>query len=145
SVREDSSKYLMYGDDPNEFISAEILSPILPENDPVWKALINQVVHTVIRADELGISQKNIESKLNSDNPFINDFLNPDNGKNSWEELNLKNVRNPARSIISTVGNYTEIYEKNLGDLFPKNEEGKLKRGPNQLVKHGGVLISPPF
>mgnify|MGYP001793568664 CR=1 FL=1 len=146
--RTNPEDYIIYGDDPNEFIAAELLSPIVPENDSLWKSLIAQVVYTTIRAEELEINQDNVRGFFNAPSdtvgPLTKNFLKPDKSHNFWKKITKENPY-PVLSIIETVGNYGEIYENNLKGIYPDEENGEVKRGANKLVKYGGALISPPL
>jgi len=94
-------------------------------------------VLTLINAEELGITSKNVDQMLKSKDPKIQRFLgvNPGNGK----ALGLDEKF--AYRIIKLVGNYSEVFERNVG---PKTKVG-LERGLNALWTNGGLMYSPPF
>ncbi len=120
-----------------ETISKEPLAPAIRQNDPNWRDIVNWTVYALIAAEEKGITQANVESHLKSEDPEIQRMLgaNGDFGK----MLNLDNKW--AFNIIKSLGNYAEVFDRNLG---PKTRLG-LTRGPNRLWTEGGLLYSPPF
>lgn len=119
-------------------LSKEPLAPVIIENDPDWYDMVEWTVFALIEAEELGITQDNVEAMRRSDNPKVRCFLGVDTNCHFGAILGLSN--DFAARIIKHVGNYGEIYERNLGqyDLFNN-------RGYNQLWKDGGLLYSPPF
>ncbi len=120
-----------------EIISKEPLAPVVRHGDNQWKDIVNYSVLAMINAEEMGITSKNVDSMLKSKDPKIQRFLGvtPGNGK----ALGLK--ENFAYNIIKQVGNYGEIFEKNVGKTTPL----KLERGLNALWTKGGLMYSPPF
>lgn len=151
--------YPVYGDNSSEVTPVELLSPVLPEGDPVWRSLIDNVIYTTIRAEELGISQ---DAVINSTASGVSsqEFLRPKRSENYWKKLGIKNNEYPAVSVIEAVGNYGEIYTRNLDEIYSKYLDNvgespdllnsslevylKDSRGPNRILRDGGVLISPP-
>ena len=120
-------------------ISAELLSPVFVSNDEQWQSIINYVVYAVVRAAELGITRNDVADYQDSGNLLITSFLGLDDDRIATyigESLGIQ--RDFAYQIVESLGNYDEIYERNLGKLIPD-------RGKNQLIQNGGVLISPPF
>ncbi|AZB71372.2 amino acid ABC transporter substrate-binding protein [Synechococcus elongatus IITB3] len=118
-------------------ISKEPLSPATMNNDSPWFDVVKWVVNATIQAEEFGITQANIDQFKTSKNPEIRRFLGLE-GK-LGEQLGLSN--DFAYRAVKAVGNYGEIYERNVGQQSPL----KLNRGLNQLYKNGGLLYSPPF
>lgn len=120
-----------------DIISKEPLAPAVRHGDNQWKDIVNYSVLAMIEAEELGITSKNVDEMQNSPNPIVKRFLGatPGNGK----ALGLDEKW--AYNIIKQVGNYGEIFERNVG----KNTPLKLKRGLNALWKNGGLMYSPPF
>ena len=121
----------------NTTLSKEPLSPATVNNDSAWFDVIKWVIYALIEAEELGITQASVEEKKNSDDPTIRRFLGVEG--NLGEGLGLSN--DFAYRVIKQVGNYGEIYDRNLG----KNSPFKLPRGQNNLWTNGGLLYSPPF
>lgn len=120
-----------------EIISKEPLAPAVRHGDNQWKDIVNYSVLTMINAEELGITSKNVDTMLKSTDPTIQRFLGvtPGNG----ESLGLDEKF--AYNIIKQVGNYGEVFERNVGINTPL----KIKRGMNALWKNGGLMYSPPF
>ena len=141
--RSDLASVRAIANDPEQYvvlpetISKEPLAPAIRQNDPNWRDIVNWTVYALIAAEEKGITQANVESHLKSEDPEIQRMLgaNGDFGK----MLNLDNKW--AFNIIKSLGNYAEVFDRNLG---PKTRLG-LTRGPNKLWTEGGLLYSPPF
>ncbi|NES78108.1 MULTISPECIES: amino acid ABC transporter substrate-binding protein [Okeania] len=121
----------------NTNLSKEPLSPATKNNDSAWFDVIKWVIYALIEAEELGITQANVDENKNSDDPTIRRFLGVEG--NIGEGLGLSN--DFVYRVIKQVGNYGEIYDRNLG----KNSPFKLPRGQNNLWTNGGLLYSPPF
>ena len=120
-----------------EIISKEPLAPAVRHGDNQWKDIVNYSVLAMINAEELGITSKNVDKMLKSKDPKIQRFLgvSPGNGK----ALGLDEKF--AYNIIKQVGNYGEIFERNVG---VKTKLG-IARGLNALWTNGGLMYSPPF
>jgi general L-amino acid transport system substrate-binding protein len=119
-------------------ISKEPLGPLTPQGDTQFADIVRWVIYGLIQAEEFGITSDNVESFLGSDNPNIQRFLGT-NGNTLGETLNLPN--DFMVTVISQVGNYGEIFDRNLG---PDTIFG-LSRGVNALWTDGGLMYSPPF
>jgi len=118
-------------------MSKEPLGPATINNDSAWFDAVKWVTYSLIEAEELGITSVNLEQMQKSDNPTIRRFLGVEG--NLGEGLGLSN--DLTARIVKHVGNYGEVYDRNLG----KNSELKLPRGQNDLWTRGGLLYSPPF
>jgi general L-amino acid transport system substrate-binding protein len=118
-------------------ISKEPLAPVVRHGDDQWYDIVFWTVSALIQAEELGINSNNVDIKLKSQNPRVQRFLGviPGLGKN----LGLDDKW--AYNIIKQVGNYSEIYERNVGI----NTALGLQRGLNALWLNGGLMFSPPF
>jgi len=118
-------------------ISKEPLAPAVRHGDNQWKDIVNYSVLAMINAEELGITSKNVNEMLKSKDPKIMRFLGttPGNGK----ALGLDDKF--AYHIIKQVGNYGEIFERNVGVKTPLG----IKRGLNALWTDGGLMYSAPF
>ncbi|EKP95670.1 periplasmic component of amino acid ABC-type transporter/signal transduction system [Thermaerobacter subterraneus DSM 13965] len=121
----------------DEMLSKEPLGPAVKNNDSTWFDVVKWIVFATIQAEEFGINSQNVDQFKNSDNPDIRRFLGVEGelGKG----LGISN--DFAYRVIKHVGNYGEIYERNLGPDTPF----KLERGLNELWTNGGLLYSPPF
>lgn len=120
-----------------EIISKEPLAPAVRHGDNQWKDIVNYAVLAMINAEELGITSENVDEMLKSTDPVIQRFLgvSPGNGKalgldESW-----------AYNIVKQVGNYGEVFERNVGVNTPLG----IERGLNALWTKGGLMYSPPF
>jgi len=120
-----------------EIISKEPLAPAVRHGDNQWKDIVNYAVLALINAEELGITSQNVDEMLKSKDPKIQRFLGvtPGNGK----ALGLDEKF--AYNIVKQVGNYGEIFERNVGVNTPLG----IERGLNALWTNGGLLYSPPF
>ncbi|MDK9709060.1 MAG: amino acid ABC transporter substrate-binding protein [Desulforhopalus sp.] len=120
-----------------EVISKEPLAPAVRHGDNQWKDIVNYSVLAMIEAEELGITSKNVDEMLKSTDPKVQRFLGvtPGNGK----ALGLDEKW--AYNIVKQVGNYGEVFERNVGE----NTTLMLKRGLNALWTNGGLMYSPPF
>jgi general L-amino acid transport system substrate-binding protein len=107
------------------------------QNDSNWRDIVSWSVYTLIVAEEKGIKQDNVEALTKSEDPEIQRMLgtNGDFGKT----LGLDNKW--AYNIIKSLGNYGEVFDRNLG---PNTRLG-LTRGPNKLWTEGGLMYAPPF
>jgi general L-amino acid transport system substrate-binding protein len=121
-----------------EQISKEPLGPAIKQGDEDWLLLVKWIYFAMIAAEELGVSSKNVESKAQNKGDFrLAKFL--DTSGAFAKQLNIK--PGWVRRIVSSVGNYEEMYERNLG----QGSALKLDRGPNRLWTEGGLLYAPPF
>jgi general L-amino acid transport system substrate-binding protein len=119
-----------------DIISKEPLGPAVRHGDDQWFDIVRWVHFVLLNAEELGVSKANVEQQTKSDNPEIRRLLGVE-GK-TGEAFGLSNdfvVR-----IIKNVGNYGEIFEKNLGANSPM----KISRGLNALWTKGGLQYAPP-
>lgn len=120
-----------------EIISKEPLAPAVRHGDNQWKDIVNYSVLAMINAEEMGITSKNVDKMLKSKDPKVMRFLGvtPGNGK----ALGLDEKF--AYNIIKQVGNYGEVFERNVGVNTPLG----IERGLNALWTNGGLMYSPPF
>src|SRR5690606_17909980 len=110
------------------------------EGDEQWRDVVTWTVFATIYAEELRVSQENVADLVeSSDDPRVRRLLGSEG--EFGEGLGLSN--DFAFQIISQVGNYGDIYDRNLGPDTPF----ALERGPNKAwnLGQGGVLASPPF
>ena len=95
------------------------------------------MLNATITAEELGVNSSNVDQMKNSNNPEIRRMLGTDGSQGA--ELGLSN--DWAYQIIKQVGNYGEIFERNIGVNTPLG----ISRGLNALWTKGGLMYSPPF
>jgi general L-amino acid transport system substrate-binding protein len=120
-----------------EIISKEPLGPATRHGDDQWSDIVTWVYYATVTAEELGVTSANVDEMKSSKNPEILRMLGieGDQGK----ELGLS--ADWAYQIIKQVGNYGEIFERNIGANTPIG----LERGLNALWTEGGLQYSPPF
>ena len=120
-----------------EIISKEPLGPSVRKDDLQWFQIVQWMHFALITAEELGVTQANVDEKLKSENPDIRRLLGVegDFGKN----LGLTN--DWAYRMIKAVGNYGESFERNVGMGSPL----KIARGLNALWNKGGLQYAPPI
>jgi general L-amino acid transport system substrate-binding protein len=118
-------------------MSKEPLGPVTINNDSAWFDVVKWTTFALIEAEELGINQGNVDQLKTSQDPTIRRFLGLEG--DLGQGLGLTNEF--AANIIKQVGNYGEIYERNIG----QGSQFKLERGQNALWNNGGLLYSPPF
>jgi len=120
-----------------EIISKEPLAPVVRHGDDQWFDIVNWTVMALIQAEEFGINSKNVDEMLKTQNPGIKRFLGVTPGMGKALGLDDNWVYN----IIKQVGNYGEIYDRNVG---PNTSLG-LERELNALWTKGGIQYASPF
>jgi general L-amino acid transport system substrate-binding protein len=121
----------------NEIINKQPTGILIKQNDKNWRDIISWVVNLLIIAEEEGIDSKNIDSFLKSKIPEIKRLVGEEG--NFGSRLGLSNEW--SYNIIKQVGNYGEIFEKNLGSKSNLH----IPRGMNKLWKDGGLMYAPPL
>jgi general L-amino acid transport system substrate-binding protein len=119
-----------------EIISKEPFSPAVRQGDDQWFNLVKWVNFVMLDAEEAGITSTNVDDKMASQDPEVRRILGVEG--NFGEGLGLTN--DWAYRIIKRVGNYAEVFDRNLGD----GSQLKIKRGLNALWSHGGIQYAPP-
>ncbi len=121
-----------------QLISKEPLAPLVRHGDNKWKDLVTWVINGLVTAEELGVTQANAAERVaNSENPTIQRLLGASGDYGSY--IGLEN--DWMLKVISNMGNYGEIFERNLG----QETALKMDRGSNALPKDGGLLYVPAF
>ena len=120
-----------------EIISKEPLGPSVRQGDDAWFNVVKWVLFGQINAEEYGISSDNVDEMLESNNPNVMRILGTDG--NMGEILGLDD--DFMVDVISQIGNYGEMFERNVGPNTPIG----LSRGVNALWTDGGILYAPPF
>ena len=118
-------------------LSKEPLGPVSPQSDPQFAEIIAWTVFGLLTAEEFGITSANVDDFLDSEHPAVQRLLGQ-GGNASGSYLGIAN--DFMVEVIRQVGNYGEIFERNLG-VPPFN----LERGINALWTDGGLLYAPPF
>ena len=120
-----------------DLISKEPLGPSVRRGDDEWFAIVKWVVFALIEAEEYGITQANVDQmKASSTDPVVQRILGT--SEDTGKLLGLD--KEWAYRAIKAVGNYGEMFERNVG---PKSTL-KLPRGANNLWSKGGLIYAPP-
>jgi len=120
-----------------EVISKEPLSPVVRHGDDQWFDLVKWVHFAMINAEELGVSSKTIDEALKSDKPDIRRLVGTEG--NLGEDLGL--TKDWVVRIVKSVGNYGEVFERNVGS----GSKLGIARGLNNLWSKGGIQYAPPI
>jgi general L-amino acid transport system substrate-binding protein len=120
-----------------DIISKEPLSPAVRQGDDRWFKIVQWTHFVMLNAEELGVTSKTIEQAMNSDNPEIRRLVGLDGSAGTDVGL----TSDWAARIIRLVGNYDEVFERNVGT----GSKLGIPRGINQLWTHGGIQYAPPI
>ena len=121
-----------------EIVSKEPLGPLVRHGDDQWADIARWVLNALIIAEELGVTQGNVERmSMGTDHPEVNRMLGSEGSYGAMLGLDAKWA---VRAIMAE-GNYAEIFDRYIG---PDTKLG-LQRGLNALYKDGGILYAPPF
>jgi len=120
-----------------DIISKEPLGPAVRAGDEQWFDVVKWTHYALVNAEELGVTQANVEEMKNSENPEIRRLLGTEG--NFGQGIGLDNAW--AANIIKAVGNYGEIFERNIGQGTPL----KIERGLNALWTDGGLQYGMPI
>ena len=120
-----------------ERFSKEPLGPMVRQGDENWLGIVRWTLFALLEAEEYGITQKNVDEMLKSQNPNVQRILGvtPGAGKNMGLDEKW------AYNAIKAVGNYGEIFDRNVG----KNSKLGLQRGTNALWSQGGAMYPWPI
>jgi general L-amino acid transport system substrate-binding protein len=119
-----------------EVISKEPLAPAVRHGDDEWFDIVKWVQYASIEAEEDGITSKNVEEKTKSDDPNVKRLLGVTPGMGKAMGLDEK----WAYNLVKQVGNYGEVFDRNVG----KDSPLKLERGLNDLWTRGGLMYAMP-
>lgn len=120
-----------------ELISKEPLGPMVRRGDDEWTAIVKWVVYGLIEAEELGITQANVDKlKAETDNPAVARLL----GKSDDMGKLLGLDKEWMARALATTGNYGEIFDRNVGPKTPL----ALNRGLNAQWNKGGLMYGLP-
>lgn len=115
----------------------DALTPAVRHGDDNWLDIVNWSIQALLSAELYGITQTNIDEMMTSQDPRVKRFLGVEPG--SGKALGLGDKF--AYNIIKQLGNYGEIYDRNLG----KDSSLKIERGPNRLFSDGGLMFPMAF
>nr|WP_192867651.1 amino acid ABC transporter substrate-binding protein [Thaumasiovibrio occultus] len=120
-----------------EVISKEPLGPLVRQGDDQWFNIIKWTHNAMLNAEELGVTQANVDEMLKSENPSVQRLL----GINGPKGKGLGIRDDWGYQIIKQVGNYGESFERTMGADSPLN----ISRGLNALWNDGGLQYAPPI
>src|SRR6478609_1084385 len=120
-----------------EIISKEPLGPSVRHGDDQWFDIVKWTHYAMLTAEELGVTKENVDEMTKSTNPDVRRLLGTEG--NYGEQLGL--TKDWAYRVIKLVGNYGEVFEKNVGQGSPL----KIARGINALWTKGGLQYAPPI
>ena len=126
-----------------EIISKEPLGPVVRQGDDAWFNVVKWTYYALLNAEELGITQANVEEMKSSTNPEIQRVLGIKNADGTAAGFGTGIGLNEEWivQIVKGVGNYAEIFERNVGVNTPL----KIARGKNALWRDGGLQYAPPI
>jgi len=120
-----------------DIISKEPLAVAVRQGDDQWFDIVRWTIFALIEAEELGVTQANVDEMLRSERPEIRRLLGTSGDHGPFMGLD----RRWAYNAIKAVGNYGEIFERHLG----RNTPIGLTRGLNDLWTRGGLMYAPPI
>jgi general L-amino acid transport system substrate-binding protein len=120
-----------------DIISKEPLAPAVRHGDDQWFDIVRWTIYALIEAEELGVTQANVDEMLRNERPEIRRLLGQSGDHGPFMGLD----RRWAYNAIKAVGNYGEIFERHLGRGSPIG----LPRGLNDLWTRGGLMYAPPI
>jgi general L-amino acid transport system substrate-binding protein len=120
-----------------DVISKEPLAPVVRQRDDDWMMIVKWTLYAMINAEELGVTSKNIDEAMRSKKPDVMRLVGTEG--EYGEDLGL--TKDWAARIIRHVGNYGEVYDRNVG----ADSKLKIPRGLNQLWNAGGIMYAPPL
>jgi general L-amino acid transport system substrate-binding protein len=120
-----------------EVISKEPLGPMVRHGDDQWFGIVKWALFAMIDAEELGVTQKNVDDMAKSDKPDLKRAFGTDGSLGE----NLGLTKDWFYRIIKAVGNYGEAYDRNVG----VGSKLQIARGINQLWNKGGIQYAPPI
>ena len=120
-----------------EIISKEPLGPMVRHGDDQWFDIVKWTLFAMINAEELGVTAKNVDEKAKPENPELKRVLGTDG--NFGEQLGL--TKDWVVRIVKAVGNYGEVFDRNVGAGSPLG----ITRGLNNLWNKGGLQYAPPI
>jgi general L-amino acid transport system substrate-binding protein len=120
-----------------EVISKEPLGPMVRHGDDQWFDIVKWTLFAMVDAEELGVTQKNVDEMAKSDKPELKRAFGTDG--NLGEQLGL--TKDWMSRIVKAVGNYGESFDRNVG----AGSKLGIARGLNQLWNKGGIQYAPPI
>lgn len=118
-------------------LSKEPLGIVVRKGDERFADMVRWSFYALVNAEELGVTRANVRDMLKNPDPQVRRLLGVDGGLGKG----MGSTDDFAMRVISAVGNYGEVFERNLG----KDSPMKIERGMNRLWKDGGILYAPPI
>lgn len=120
-----------------DVISREPLGPAVAQNDPLWFSVVRWTVLSMIVAEAKGVTSANVAGQITSSDPEIRRLAGGDPAFGTPLGLDSQ----WGLRVISLIGNYGEVFQRNLGSGSPLG----MERGPNALWTDGGLHYAPPL
>lgn len=120
-----------------DIVADDPLAPAYRSGDSQWAAIVNWTMYALIEAEHLGITSAHVHARTTSTDPEIARFLGTQRGYGQF--LGLSD--DWAARVVASVGNYGEIFERDLGS----GSSLRLDRGVNKPWTQGGLLYAPPW
>jgi general L-amino acid transport system substrate-binding protein len=120
-------------------ISKEPLTPAVPSGDDQWFDIVKTTMWGLINAEELNVTQANVDDMMSSDNVTIQRLLGVEG---DWGQADLGLPPDAIAKAIKAVGNYGDIYDRYMG---PNGMSFTLDRGLNNLWTEGGLIYGIPL
>lgn len=140
-----ASRRANYPDGPEALVifedvfSKEPLTPAVPDGDSRWAQAVQWAIFATIQAEELELTSENVADAQAGDDPFAVQFLGGESADGTTLDPGLGIPTDFAFQVVSQVGNYAEIFERNLAEI------GITERGLNALWSDGGLQYAPPY
>ena len=119
-----------------DLLSKEPLGPVVRQDDFQWFNIVKWTNFAMLNAEEYGVSSETLDEALKSNQPDVKRLVGTEG--NFGEQLGLS--KDWVARITRLVGNYAEIYDRNVG----AKSRLKIPRGLNALWTNGGILYAPP-
>jgi general L-amino acid transport system substrate-binding protein len=120
-----------------EVISKEPLGPVVRQGDDDWFNIVRWTLFALINAEELGVGSGNVDAMKSSSNPEVRRLLGVEGAAGNGLGL----AADWVYQVVKQVGNYGEVFKRNVGADSPL----QIERGLNALWKDGGLQYAPPF
>ena len=120
-----------------DVISKEPLGPVVRQGDDDWFNIVRWTLFALVNAEELGIASSNVDEMKSSRNPEVRRLL----GVEGATGTGLGLADDWVYQVVKQVGNYGEVFKRNVGADSPL----QVERGLNALWKDGGLQYAPPF
>jgi general L-amino acid transport system substrate-binding protein len=120
-----------------DVISKEPLGPVVRFGDDQWLGIVKWTHYAMLNAEELGVNSQNVDEALKSTKPDVKRLIGTED--NHGEQIGL--TKDWAVRIVRHVGNYSEVFERNIGN----GSRLAIPRGLNSLWSNGGIQYAPPI